>query len=118
MRSEHCVLGTAYSVRVAKIVHEWGKIMRRSRLLVFLLLAGIVLASYLAMRGLGLLGTPALAEVRDVPSGHQEIAWFQTATSVESWERFVKAVRLVKTERPELNLDIMESSREQSAAVP
>jgi hypothetical protein len=92
--------------------------MRRTRLIAFMLLVGTVVALYLALHGLGLLGTSALAEVRPVPSGHQEIAWFQTATSVESWERFLKAVRLVKTERPELNLEIQEGFPDQGDAVP
>src|SRR5262245_39408555 len=92
--------------------------MRRTRLIVFLLIAGTLLALYLTLNGLGLLGPPPLAEVKGVPRGHQEIAFIHTATSVESWERFVKAVRHVQSVRPELQLEALEGTQDQVAAVP
>src|SRR4051794_10830564 len=46
-----------------------------------------------ALRGAGLLGGLDPAEVRDVPAGHQEVAWIAPATSTDAWERLVAAVR-------------------------
>ncbi len=39
---------------------------------------------------------PEQAEIRAVPSGHQEIAWIAPATSGESWERLVAALKLLQ----------------------
>ncbi|HYT87288.1 MAG TPA: hypothetical protein VEL76_01080 [Gemmataceae bacterium] len=56
-------------------------------------LAGTLLvAAYLTLRGFDLLGSPGAAQVRDVPAGHQEIAFLVPATSGDAWERLVAAL--------------------------
>lgn len=37
-----------------------------------------------------------LAEVKDVPTGHQEIAWISPATSGDGWERLVAALGMLQ----------------------
>ncbi len=46
------------------------------------------------------------AVARPVPAGDQEIAWLNPATNAVAWERFVAAVQRLKTDRPELNLQV------------
>ncbi len=75
--------------------------MRGIRWLLLLLFAGLVAgASYLTLRGMGLWGGSALAEVKAVPAGHQEIALLAPATSNDAWERLVAAVALLEKEWP------------------
>lgn len=44
------------------------------------------------------------AVVRPVPTGDQEIAWLNPATSAVTWERFVAAVKRLEKDRPDLGL--------------
>src|SRR5260370_30457707 len=70
--------------------------MRNMRLIVGLVITvALVLAGYLILRGTNVLGLPALAEVKPVPAGHQEVAWLAPATSDEAWERLVAGVRFL-----------------------
>jgi hypothetical protein len=43
---------------------------------------------------------------RRVPAGDQEIVWLNPATNAVSWERFVAAVHQLRTERPDLGLEV------------
>ena len=91
-------------------------IMRRIRLVIILLLAGLALTGYFALRSLGFLGTTQAA--RPVPKGDQEIAWINPATSGANWERFVAGIRHVARERPELIVLDQNAFPDQTAAVP
>lgn len=90
--------------------------MRRVRLVLLLLLAGLGLAGYLALRAWGML--EAAPAARAVPRGDQEIAWINPATSGSNWERFVAGIRRVARERPELIVLDRNAFPEQTAAVP
>lgn len=80
--------------------------MRTIRVIILTLMIGtFLLAGYLTLSSLGVLGDPALAEVKGVPSGHQEIAFLAPATSGEAWERFVAAVALLQREWPDIYPD-------------
>jgi hypothetical protein len=71
--------------------------MGRSRLALLGVLAlACVAAMALALRDWA---APGLAEVRGVPSGHQEIAWISPATSGEAWERLVAALTLLQQDK-------------------
>ncbi len=75
--------------------------MRHRWLLLVPIVGGLLLAgSYLALRGLGLLEGRTVAEVKQVPAGHQEIAWVAPATSSDVWERLIAALRHVAREWP------------------
>lgn len=89
--------------------------MRRIRFVLLLLLAGLVVTGYFALRALGFFGVGLTA--RPVPKGDQEIAWISPATSSANWERFVAAVRRVAGER---QLVVLETNAfpDQTAAVP
>ena len=77
--------------------------MRNIRLVVGLVIGvALLLAVYLILRGTNVLGLPALAEVKPVPAGHQEIAWLAPATSDEAWERLVAGVRYLIQQWPTL----------------
>ena len=91
-------------------------IMRRIRLVIILLLAGLALTGYFALRSLGFLGTTQAA--RPVPKGDQEIAWINPATSGANWERFVAGIRQVARERPELIVLDQNAFPDQTAVVP
>jgi len=65
------------------------------------LAAALVLAGYLTLRGFEVLGAPA-ADVKPVPAGHQEVAWISPATSDDTWERLVEAVRYLTNNWMEL----------------
>jgi hypothetical protein len=76
--------------------------MRVLRITFIVLIAGtFLLAGYLTLSSLGLLGGPALAEVKPVPAGHQEIAWIAPATGGDAWERLVAALEKLEREWPE-----------------
>lgn len=92
--------------------------MRWLRLWVLVLLAGTLVGLYVALRNLGLMGMTVLAKVLDVPNGHQEIAWINTATSGSSWERFVAGVDRVQQKWPELRVDKSNAFPDQTTAVP
>jgi hypothetical protein len=66
--------------------------MRSHRLLLSVLAGTLALAAYLTLRGFDLLGAPGAAQVREVPAGHQEIAFLVPATSGDAWERLVAAL--------------------------
>jgi hypothetical protein len=81
--------------------------MRRAPTLPVLLLAVTVAAAgYLAVRSFELLGAPRLAGVQPVPQGHQEIAYLGPATSADTWERLVAAVRRLVEQWPEHHQDL------------
>jgi hypothetical protein len=63
------------------------------RLILYAALVGaLAAAAYLTLRGFDLLGATSEAQVKSVPSGHQEVAFLMPATSGETWERLVAAV--------------------------
>jgi hypothetical protein len=63
-------------------------------------LALLLIALFLAAVALTLRewASAGVTEVRDVPASHQEIAWLAPATSVDSWERLVAALELLRTD--------------------
>src|SRR5262245_5741228 len=63
-----------------------------TKALISVLAGTLVLAAYLTLRGFDLLGAPGAAQVREVPAGHQEIAFLVPAPSVDPWERLVAAL--------------------------
>lgn len=70
--------------------------MQYSRGVVTLLLVlGLATAMYVGVRGIV---SSAVADVKEVPSGSQEIAWIAPATSSDSWERLVAAVKFVQSQ--------------------
>jgi hypothetical protein len=80
----------------------------------------------LALVAGGLLFWPAEAAVgaravpRPVPPGDQEVVWLNAATNA-SWERFVAAVQRLKSDRPDLALEILTSANpfpDQTTMVP
>ncbi len=67
--------------------------MRNPRLILSLVLIGtLVTAGYLTLRGFDVVGPPA-AQARPLPPGDQEIAFLMPATSGDTWERLVAAVK-------------------------
>src|SRR5271157_3665231 len=92
--------------------------MRRLRFLLWLSLAGIVVAVVLLLRGFGLFGPAVLAGARDLPPGHQEIAFISPATSPSNWERLVAGVHIVKKDFPGLIVEEDNAFPDQTAAVP
>lgn len=71
--------------------------MRNIRLLALaILLITVVIASYMTLRALGLIGSLGLAQVKAVPAGHQELALLAPATSSDTWERLVAAVHTLE----------------------
>jgi hypothetical protein len=87
-----------------------------------LLLASFLAAAYLILRGFGVLGEPSLEVVKNVPTGHQEIAWIAPATSGDAWERLVAAVRQLEKAPipglPGLRVSYDSAFLEVSAGVP
>jgi hypothetical protein len=51
------------------------------------------MAAFLTLRGLDMLAGPGPAEARPLAPGDQEIAWIAAATSSDTWERLVAALR-------------------------
>jgi hypothetical protein len=92
--------------------------MRRIRLIILLLFAGLVLTGYVTLRALGVIGGSSLARAQPVPAGDQEIAFIQAATSGASWERLIAGIRQVQGEMPALQVDDRNAFPEQTAAVP
>jgi hypothetical protein len=79
--------------------------MRKSiRALALVTLAALLaVAAYLTLRGFNLLGAPSLAEAKNVPPGHQEIAFLAPASAGDTWERLVAAVDALGRDWPELH---------------
>jgi hypothetical protein len=72
---------------------------RRVRwLLVVLAVAPFLIAAAIGLRRTGFWQTLEPGRVRPLAAGDQEIAWLAPATSGETWERLVKAVRLLSSE--------------------
>jgi hypothetical protein len=92
--------------------------MHRLRIILLLALLGSIGAGYLALRCVGLLGSSALAQVREVPAGDQEIAWINGATNGATWERFIAGVRRLQENWPQLQVDTAKAFPEQTTAVP
>jgi hypothetical protein len=100
--------------------------MRNTRFIVGLALGlAVVLGGYLLLRSYELLALPALANVKDVPRGHQEVAWIAPATSDETWERIVAAAGYLVKEwpqmfprRPALQADFSRAFLDLTADVP
>lgn len=69
------------------------------------LAAGLGLTGYWTAQRLGIWGWPSQAHVRPVPPGDQEIAWIAPATSGDSWERLVAALRQMQQNGPKNRLD-------------
>jgi hypothetical protein len=65
------------------------------------LVAALVAAAYLTLRGFDLLGAPGEAPVKRVPQGHQEIAFLIPATGGETWERLVAALDALQRDWPQ-----------------
>jgi hypothetical protein len=70
-----------------------------------ILIIALTVAGYFTLRSFGLLGTTGLAEVKDVPPGHQEVAFLAAATSGDGWERLVAAVRQIEKDWASLEPD-------------
>lgn len=79
---------------------RWRRPRRRAVLLAALAFA-LTLAGFFALRGLGFWSDVEPGRVRPVPPGDQEIAWIAPATSGDTWERLVKALRLLTRTWPE-----------------
>ncbi len=100
--------------------------MRWQNPLVFsLLLALVGSAGFLTLRGLGYWRDAAssLGHIKEVPAGHQEIAWLFPATNAEGWERLLSALKILERDWPELHgsvlqLDLTNAFPPRSAAVP
>ena len=77
----------------------------------------LAVAAFVLMRS-GLLGAVAVARVKSVPPGDQEIAWIHAATNGATWERFVAGVHRVREHCPHLHVDDQNAFLDQTAAVP
>ncbi len=71
---------------------SWRNVMPKLRAVVMFVVTAILLvAVYLFMLGLGLIGRPPEATVKPVPEGAQELAWISPATNAGTWARIVEA---------------------------
>jgi len=93
-------------------------IMRRGRVVLFLLLIAVVAALTGVLLRFGVLGAPGVAHVRPVPKGDQEIAWIHAATNGANWERFVAGVHRAERDCPHLHVEDQNAFLDQTAAVP
>jgi len=98
--------------------------MRRLRLtlLLAIILAGVGWGGYLGWQYLAGAG---VAEVPELADGHQEVAWIAPATSGDSWERLVAALKnlekdwpTVHADLPRLRVSFQGAFLEQTASVP
>jgi hypothetical protein len=80
--------------------------------LIVLLLAAILVATF------RMTGLPPANRPLPVPPGDQEIAWFHTATSTATWERFVAAAHYAARVEPRLHVDDSKAFPETTTAVP
>jgi hypothetical protein len=55
---------------------------------------------------------------RSVPPGDQEIAWFHTATNLNTWERFIAGVLYAARSDRELQVDDSQAFPEMTASIP
>jgi len=62
--------------------------------------------------------TPAGPRVLPVPAGDREIAWFNTTTAGQSWERFVTGMHHAARNTPNLQIDDSLAFQERTTAVP
>lgn len=92
---------------------------------IFLVVAvGVGLLGYEVARRFGIWGTATQAQVRPVRAGDQEIAWIAPATSGDSWERLVAALKQLQKDWPEqydgkqLQLDLDKAFLDLTADVP
>jgi hypothetical protein len=92
--------------------------MRRLRVLLWLGLAGLLLAGYFVLGSFGVLPVASAVRAREVPPGDQEIAFLQAATSGASWERFVAGIHRVQKDHPGLIVEDRKAFPEQSAEIP
>jgi hypothetical protein len=69
------------------------------------LVAGVLILWPSAWAGAG-----GHAVLRAVPPGDQEIVWLNAATNAVAWERLVAAVHRLKTDQPELGLELAAGS--------
>src|SRR5262245_16728669 len=73
--------------------------MRNIRLLALAVLSiTVLIASYMTLLSLGLLGSSGGVQVKSGPAGHQEVAVLLPATSGEAWERLVAAVKALQAD--------------------
>lgn len=92
--------------------------------LVGLLLLAAASAGFLMLRGLGLWESGAVAEVRRLERGHQEIAWISPATNTDAWERLVSALTYLEKDwgkmhgTPDLKVDFDRAFLDLTADVP
>lgn len=88
-----------------------------------MLVTALGAATYLLLRGFGIIGTAPPAQVLSVPAGHQEIAFISPASETDTWERLVEAARRLQADELQplektLHLDLERAFVDQSAAVP
>jgi hypothetical protein len=70
--------------------------------------ASLALAAAALLFGpFGAVGAVSGAVPRPVPAGDEEIVWLNTATNAVAWERFVAGIRRLRTDFPELGLEII-----------
>jgi len=81
--------------------------------LLIALVLGAVLVATFRMTGL-----PPANRPLAVPPGDQEIAWFHTATSTATWERFVAGAHYAAHLEPRLRVDDSRAFPETTTAVP
>ncbi|MFN4259851.1 MAG: hypothetical protein ACK4RK_11175 [Gemmataceae bacterium] len=86
--------------------------MHRLRIAWLVVLVGSLVGLYVVLRDFG------LACVRPVPSGDQEIAWLNPANARPTWERIITGLQHLRTEHPDLRLDLRHAYPPQTAAVP
>jgi hypothetical protein len=77
--------------------------MRNTRLAAIVLAVIGLAAAYATLRSFDVLAARGLAEVKAVASGDQEIAWIAAATSSDTWERLVAALRNLEETWPKIH---------------
>lgn len=98
--------------------------MRRA-IFIIILLSLFLGFGWAAYQGWIYLAAPATAEVPSLAAGHQEVAWFAAATSGDSWERLVAALKslekdwtTVHADLPPLKVSFQDAFLDQTASVP
>jgi hypothetical protein len=80
--------------------------MSATRIVAAVLAVTFFLAAYLTLKSFDMLAAPGLAEAKPLAVGDQEIAWIAPATSGDTWERLVAALRNLEETWPRVHPDL------------
>src|SRR5436853_728817 len=86
--------------------------------LVFWFLMGVLMAVAISLAVLKYLATASPIRAVPVPPGDHEIAWFHTATSTTTWERFVTGINHLAATNDRWIVDDENAYLDRSTEVP